>query len=221
MPLCLSRHKPGLCLQAATVICSVPTLLNIPPATLKRRLKLLAYGLLPWSTTAANLKPSVLGRLLTTPDARLMRLSYLAFLHGFATPQAAAADGQPGGGASVESVSAQPADSDCPDASGPAKRISLSLLENVKQEGSTSKGTTALAQAPGGKGIGGMVRSGGSAIQGQCRMHGAAGSSGQLLKAPLSFTIMPEGEFLTKYPRFTRWLRRKNRSLSVLSVRSL
>ena len=215
-------------MQAATVIRSVPTLLNIPPATLRRRLKLLAYGLLPWSTTHAHLKPSVLGRLLTTPDSRLMRLSYLAFLHGFASPQPMGTDSDSGDTAQIQGQSTSPEQSserDCADASvaDAPKRISISRHagRGSPSKGATGPGSGPLAQAKGGKGLGGTVGAGASAMQGLHATYDAASAIGQCLKAPLSFTIMPEDEFLTKYPRFTRWLRRKNRSLSVLSVRSL
>lgn len=130
-------------MQAATVIRALPTILNIPPETLHRRLQLLANGLQPWYLTHSNLKPSVLGRLLTSPDVRLMRLNYIAFLHGFGAKQL---------GTSIES-------------------------DDVSGQHSATPGTNRT-----------------------------------FLKAPLSFVSMPEDEFVKTHPRFSRWLRRKQRA---------
>jgi hypothetical protein len=180
-------------MQAAEVIRAVPTLLNISRETLTRRLKLLREGLRAWGTAAAALPPSVLGRLLTARDERLMRLLYVSFLHGGHRPSHGAS---PGTGPTPVSSEA----GDSTNASHGPRARSLSR--------SVPAGDSSLAPVS-------------SRRAAQAGMHARSLREGELacLKAPLTLVAMSDEDFYAAHPRFSRWLRRKKRSLSVNSSR--
>jgi hypothetical protein len=232
------RIVAGWWLQAASVIRSLPTLLNIPPDTLKRRLRMLSYGLLPWNITPDSLTPSILGRLLTTPDARLMRLGYLAFLHGFASPLPQSTTSEADDGEDLESAEEIPAEAlgaaTATDTTGEIDAAVASVLgleelaasrkRSALQESTADLATGALSEEPEQVNA---VELTPAQIEGRMKKIRRKVSTGdqhtnplytEKLKAPLSYVIMSEDEFLQRYPRFSRWLRRKNRSLNVLSV---
>lgn len=217
--LCSSRCA---LLQVVRIVQAVPTLLNISPQTIKRRMRLANAGLHAWSLGPADLMPSVLGRLLTASDARIARLLYISFLHRRLAPQPSrsgavavartAAAGRTVAAAAVARVAA---------ALGARKAEKQRVGRSQRAErgpgrGARSRSIRMVAFSKAGAPVGGVAGNGGagevSTARGAPRRRQTATPP---RKKPITILNMKDAEFKEAYPRFERWYRRQSRISSV------
>eukprot|EP00892_Ulva_mutabilis_P000844 jgi/Ulvmu1/10760/UM068_0050.1 len=202
--------------EVVRIVQAVPTILNLSPQTIQRRMRLATTGLHAWSLSPDDLMPSVLGRLVTSSDARIARLLYISFLHrreAVLASRAAAADSR---SAAVARAAA-----------AAAVARAAAAMASQQRLGQPQHGSAALARR-GRSRTAARVRFAAAEAEGGCHspvteegggrshLQRAASPPG---KKPITILNMKESEFKEVYPRFERWHRRQNRTSGVQGQR--